>query len=117
MEAADADFTKGLRYLFAAMRCESWAGNETTESQLGRLASDYRRRSLALMDMTADDQDELAAGRSAGCPSAVMLRPTDGVGATPGEEDAAPGLPGHVGYVRQRPASAQGGERRSQDGM
>jgi len=111
MEAADADFTKGLRYLSAARRCEEWAGDKTTESQLWRLASEYRRRSLALMGMTADDAEECAAGRSVSCPPAVL---TDGVGATNGE-DAAPGLPweGHD-QGRQTPASAAW-ERRPRD--
>jgi hypothetical protein len=49
MEAADIEFQRGLKYIFAARRCERWAGDERAESQLGRLATVYRARASALM--------------------------------------------------------------------
>lgn len=49
MREADRQFTQGLRYLQAARRCSAWCGEETTMSQLGRLAVEYRRRAHELM--------------------------------------------------------------------
>jgi hypothetical protein len=46
---ADQDFTRGLRYLEAARRCERWCGDDLTESRLARLATVYRERGQALM--------------------------------------------------------------------
>jgi hypothetical protein len=46
---ADQDFTRGLRYLEAARRCERWCGDDLTESRLARLATEYRARANVLM--------------------------------------------------------------------
>lgn len=49
MQAADPNFTLGLRLLLAARRNENWTGDVTTEAALQRLASSYRIRGTELM--------------------------------------------------------------------
>lgn len=49
MEAADVRFTQGLRYISAAARCRSWAGDAKAEGQLAKLADSYSKRGTALM--------------------------------------------------------------------
>lgn len=55
MEAADANFTMGLRYISAARRCFDWCGDDPTESRLQRHGEVYRARAFALMTGSAGD--------------------------------------------------------------
>jgi hypothetical protein len=47
--AADTDFVRGLSYLRAAQRLETWSGDDCTECRLRRLAAIYRERANTLM--------------------------------------------------------------------
>jgi hypothetical protein len=49
MQAADANFVRGLRYIEAAWRLQAWSGDDETESRLARLAEVYRARATALI--------------------------------------------------------------------
>lgn len=49
MEVATADFVRGIRYLEAARRCETWSGDDLTEGKLRKLARCYRRRAATLL--------------------------------------------------------------------
>lgn len=64
MEAADADFTKGLRYLQAARRCSAWCGDDITESRLQRLGMAYRARGMALIDLAGRAGEHHSPGRT-----------------------------------------------------
>jgi hypothetical protein len=76
MEAADAGFTKGIRYIQAAHRLQAWCGDEDTMGKLSRLAETYRFRAFELLAGKEEGTylprlvDELELG---------SFSPTDGV--------------------------------------
>lgn len=55
---ADADFIRGMRFIFAARRCDAWAGDRKTKDTFGRMAVMHRRRAMTLMQPSAGELDE-----------------------------------------------------------
>lgn len=74
MQAADVNFTRGLRYIEAAQRCRAWGGDDETQGRLCRLAESYSQRGQALMMNGLPGVDDLQRSyeRSEGPPTGTL---------------------------------------------